>query len=78
MLPAPTDPRWGALVDHPDRYEFAFLGLKILMQRVALQAKKGMSPAERTAAIDEVVSFFQKQERLLTADIDNIFARAAA
>lgn len=78
MLPSPTDPRWGALVDHPDRHEYSFLGLKILMQRIALQARKGMSPAERTAAIDEVVAFFAKQERLLGDDIASIFSPAAA
>jgi hypothetical protein len=41
------------------------------MQRIARRGS--MSPAERTAAIDEVYACFQKNERLIAADIAAVF-----
>lgn len=73
MLPNRTDPRWTTLVEHPDRYTYNFLALKILMSRVARKAGPGMAGADRDSAIDEVHALFQKHERLMGADIATIF-----
>lgn len=71
MLPGPSDSRWGAMVDDPNRYSFSFLAVRILMQRIA--RKSPMSQAERTAAVEEVHACFQKNERLMAADITAVF-----
>jgi hypothetical protein len=71
MLPGPNDSRWGAIVDDPNRYSFSFLALRILMQRISRRSP--LSPAERTAAIDEVYACFKKNERLIAADITAVF-----
>jgi hypothetical protein len=73
MLPSRTDPRWQNLVDNPSAFTYEFLALKILMSRIALNAGRSPSPAERDAAIDEVYGLFQKHERLLRSDIATIF-----
>lgn len=71
MLPPRTDPRWGELVTNPSQFNLSFLGLKLFLYTVFLQA--GSSPHAREVAIDEVVAFFHKNERALAADITTIF-----
>jgi hypothetical protein len=71
MLPGRNDSRWGAMVDDPSKFSFSFLALRILMQRIARNSPLG--PAEREAAIDEVYACFQKNERLIAADITAVF-----
>lgn len=68
MLPNQSDPRWQALVQHPERYSYNLLALRILMQRVA---RHGLDDPQAT--IDEVYSFFQANERLVQDDIAAIF-----
>jgi hypothetical protein len=58
------------MVDDPRRFTFSFLALRILMQRMSMRARAG---AEREAAIDEVYAFFQKNEKLIAADITAVF-----
>lgn len=70
-LPPRHDPTWQALIEHPEAHAYSFLALKILMQRVARSASAG--PAARAAALDEVYAFFTKNERLVAADIHDIF-----
>lgn len=70
-VPPRHDPTWQTLVEHPDRYAYSFLALKILMQRISRKAPA--TPAERDAAIDEVYAFFTRNEPLVTADIKAIF-----
>jgi hypothetical protein len=73
MLPLRSDPRWIALVEQPDVHGCHFLALKILMQRVALRARHGMTTDERDAVIDEVCGFFEKNQSLLSHDIATLF-----
>jgi len=73
MLPSVTDPRWVRLIEHPERYTFKMLALKILMQRVALKNKYGAGPAEKRAMIGEVRGFFEKNARLAQDDLRAIF-----
>jgi len=73
MLPSPTDPRWMRLIENPGRYPYSMLALKILMQRVALKIRSGLTEAERRDVLAEVQSFFAKNERLLQDDIKSIF-----
>ncbi len=70
-MPGRHDPRWGALVDDPRRFTFSFLALRILMQRMVMRAP--MTGADREAAIDEVYACFQKNEKLIAADIAAAF-----
>lgn len=70
-VPPRHDPRWQVLVEHPDRYAYHFLALKILMQRIA--RKTPDSATERATAIDEVYAFFVKNEKLVAADVQAIF-----
>lgn len=71
MLPGRHDPRWGAMVDDPRRFTFSFLALRILMQRMAMRVPQ--TGPERDASIDEVYAFFQKNEKLIAADISAVF-----
>lgn len=73
MLPGRTDPRWRRLVEHPEKYTFKFLALKIMMQRVALHAGPRSTPAQRESLADEVYAFFRKNQALLRGDIAVIF-----
>jgi hypothetical protein len=68
MIPDPTDPRWKDLVEHPERYNFDFLALKILMQRVAR-----MPNTQRASAIGEIHALFRKHERLMGKDASAVF-----
>lgn len=70
-VPPRNDPKWAALVEHPDAYAYHFLALKILMQRIA--RRPPTDKAARDAAADEVFAFFIKNERLVAADIETIF-----
>jgi len=71
VLPPRTDPRWAQLVTNPSQYNLSYLGLKIFLYTVSLQASS--SPHVREVAIDEVVAFFHRNERALAADIFMIF-----
>lgn len=71
MRPGPNDSRWGPIVDDPNRYSFSFLAPRILMRRI--WRRSPLSPAERTAAIDEVYACFKKNEGLIAADITAVF-----
>lgn len=71
MLPTRNDPRWAGLVEQPTQFSYSFLALKILMQRIA---RKGEGPGDdRDVIIDEVYSFFQKNQSLMGDDIAIIF-----
>jgi len=73
MVPSRTDARWDKLVDSPENGTYQFLALRILMQRVTLKHKFGMSDAERAQLLDEVHAFFVKNERLVGPDLQSIF-----
>ena len=73
MVPNRTDARWDKLVDSPESGTYQFLALRILMQRVTLKHKFGMSPAERGELLDEIHAFFVKNERLVGPDLQSIF-----
>lgn len=70
-VPPRHDPTWQVLVEHPDRYAYHFLALRILMQRIARKAP--VSATDRDSAIDEVYAFFIKNEKLVAADLQAIF-----
>lgn len=70
-MPPRDDPKWQALVEHPDAYAYQFLALKIMLQRIA--RRPPMTPADVDAAADEIYAFFVKNERLVAADIQTIF-----
>ncbi|MBN9327408.1 MAG: hypothetical protein J0I87_10920 [Cellulomonas sp.] len=70
-VPARQDPRWQALVEHPEAHTYSFLALRILMQRIARNSP--LAPAARAAAFEEVQALFTKNERLVAADIQSIF-----
>ena len=73
MLPPRTDLRWKALVEHPERYSYDFLALKIMMQRISLKGGPSMTPQVRDDAIDEVMELFQTYGSIMDKDIAAIF-----
>ena len=73
MLPSTTDPRWTRLIENPGRYSYNMLALRVMMQRISLKVRLGMTVNERRDVLSEVQSFFAKNERMLQDDIRSIF-----
>lgn len=73
VMPRRTDPQWRTLVEHPEKFAYTFLALKIMMQRVARKNAAALPVAEREALTDEVFAFFEKNQKLVGQDIAAIF-----
>lgn len=74
MIPPRHDPRWGRLVDDPGAHTYKLLPLRILMQRIAIRQKRGMSPEERKKAIDDLYNFFDANARIAEDEAAALFA----
>ena len=73
MVPMKTHPKWVALVTGKTPYTPKLLGLKILLNVVAMNLKKDNSPKVLEHNINEVRNFFVQHEKQLEADIKQIF-----
>ncbi|MEJ2200227.1 MAG: hypothetical protein P8X63_04325 [Desulfuromonadaceae bacterium] len=73
MVPIKTHPKWVALVTGKIPYTPKLLGLKILLNVVAMNLKKDSSPKSLEHNINEVRNFFVQHEKQLETDIKQIF-----
>ena len=60
-------------MDAPSAGTYQSLALRIMMQRISMTVKRGMSATDRVSVIDEVHAYFVKNERLVAADLQSIF-----
>lgn len=68
-LPPATDRRWRDLVLGVNTTPPKLLALKFMLTRITLAAKKDPSPASVQAAVHELHDFFQKNPKIVQADI---------
>lgn len=75
MIPPINHPKWKELVTGAKKYEFQSLGVKIMMSRVLLHTSKDLSPDNIKKSIEEVHSFFTKNEAHNQKDLQLIFGK---
>lgn len=75
MIPEITDKRWVKLIMNIENYHFQLLSLKILMSRIKNNIKQDSSDENINNAIQEVYSFFAKNERISKNDLIQIFGQ---
>jgi len=73
MLPNKNDNRWKMLVKGEINYDFKAVPAALIISRIKRQTAKDSSDSIVSKYIDEVYTFFEKYESILTADINAIF-----
>jgi len=75
MMPPKTDQRWLKLVDGSLQHKFSCVPAGLMISRVRRELQADGSPASRDRSVQEVYSFFQRYESILTDDIKAVFGQ---
>ncbi len=72
MIPPKTDPRWKKLVQAPDDFKTKVTSLHTRVMLSGLKIRATTNSLEQM--IDNCHEFFVKNEKMVAADIDALFA----
>ena len=73
MIPNSSDPLWSKILTGEISFEPKFLGLKLLLLRSKMVLDRNNSDTQLQLLVDEVRSFFLKNEKYLGPDIQGLF-----
>lgn len=71
MLPTPSDPRWASLLTGTINHKFSNAAASMLIFQLKARVKR--NPADMSACVGEMHTFFAKYQNMLRDDIRAIF-----
>jgi len=73
VLPSRLDPRWREIAVGKLGGNWHMLAVKLMMQRIRTEMQADPSPANAMKCAGEIHAFFEKNQKIAGADLDEIF-----
>jgi len=77
MIPPKTDVRWTQMIDGSIQHKFRCVPAGLMLSRVRREMAMDRSAAALERIRNEVFSFFQRYESILSEDISAVFGKGA-